>query len=70
MTDTNPGIEAINRLGAVLASNPWFWVFFLAAFAFITISSLEALRRRWLRAGIAGFLALECAVILAGGYAQ
>lgn len=68
--DTNPGIEALNRVGALLASQPWFWLFFLGAFAFLTICSLEWFRKRWVRAFIAGALALECVVILVGGYAQ
>lgn len=66
--ETNPGIEALNRLGALFAEQPWFWAFFLGALALVTVCSLEAFRKRWLRAFIAGGLAVECAWVLCAGF--
>jgi hypothetical protein len=64
----NPGIAALQRLGDVLASNPWYWLFFLGGLGLLTICSLECFRKRWLRAFVAGALSFECAWFLCAGY--
>lgn len=59
MTD-NFGMVILQRLGAVIAANPWFWVIFLATFVLVAIASMMCFEKRWLRALVSASLAIEC----------
>lgn len=60
--------EILSSLGAELAAHPFFWALFALALVLVIICSLQCFEKKWLRALIAGGLAVECAWFLSAGY--